>query len=109
MWKFSGTHAGAGWIIGAQFGAVVEHWDHWIALVLLAGIGGKTLWDSFGEEDVATEQGDPFGFKIIFVVAVATSLDVLAAGISMPVMGVSLLTAVVVIGLVTSVLWAELS
>ncbi len=95
-----------GWVIGAQLGPTVEAWDHWIAFCLLGGIGGKMLWESVGrgEEDAAVEAGDLFGLKVVLVLAVATSIDALAAGISLPVLHAPVALSIGLIGAVTAVL-----
>jgi putative Mn2+ efflux pump MntP len=96
-----------GWAVGTRLGPAVEAWDHWIAFALLAGIGAKMLWDSAGQpERVATEQRGLFGAKIILVLAVATSIDAFAAGISLPMLNAPLLTSIAVIGVVTALLSA---
>jgi putative Mn2+ efflux pump MntP len=96
-----------GWAVGTRLGPTVEAWDHWIAFGLLASIGGKMLWESAGQpEDVAPEQEDLFGPRIIFVLAVATSIDALAAGISLPMVNAPMITSIGVIGIVTALLSA---
>jgi putative Mn2+ efflux pump MntP len=70
-----------GYFVGTAFAKYVTAIDHWIALVLLCGIGGNMLKESFEKEE--EEQCDNYGFKTMFVMAVATSIDALAAGISL--------------------------
>lgn len=96
-----------GWAVGARLGPTVEAWDHWVAFALLAGIGGKMLWDSAQQpEGVATATEDLFGPKVILILAVATSIDAFAAGISLPMLNAPLLTSLGVIGTVTALLSA---
>ncbi len=70
-----------GYFVGTAFAKYVTAIDHWIALVLLCGIGGNMIKESFEKED--EEQCDSYGFKTMFVMAIATSIDALAAGISL--------------------------
>lgn len=108
-----------GWLVGAQFGHLVQAWDHWIAFGLLAAIGGKMLWEAFSESDdtpdntpdntpdePGTETGDPFGWKIMLVLAIATSIDALAAGITLPMLNAPVLVSILTIGVTTAVLSA---
>jgi putative Mn2+ efflux pump MntP len=101
-----------GWFVGTRVGPLVEAWDHWIAFALLTAIGGKMLWEARGAKgddtlkqgEHAKAGGDPFAAKIMLVLAVATSIDALAVGITLPMLdapfGISLLT----IGATTAVL-----
>jgi putative Mn2+ efflux pump MntP len=97
-----------GWLIGAKVGPLVEAWDHWIAFVLLAGIGSKMLWEArSGEEDApATKEADLFGFRAMLVLAIATSIDALAVGITLPMLGVGIAPALAAIGVTTAILSA---
>ena len=94
----------AGWTIGAGFGPWVEAWDHWIAFTLLALIGGKMLYEARGDpNDVdEAERASPFALRTLLVLAVATSIDAFAAGISLPLLGLPPLASIATIGLVTA-------
>ena len=74
-----------GYFLGTAFAKYVTAIDHWIALVLLCGIGGNMIKESFEkEEENECDCGcDSYGFKKMFVMAIATSIDALAAGISL--------------------------
>lgn len=100
-----------GWLLGSQLGAVVSAWDHWIAFVLLGGIGGKMLWEArpgaAEDEDEGSKDGaDPFGLRVLSVLAIATSIDAFAVGITLPIIGAPLALSLVTIGVVTAVLSA---
>lgn len=103
-----------GWLVGARLGPLVEAWDHWIAFALLSGIGGKMLWEAWeakeGEDDTeSTAQDrdrDLFGLRVMFVLAVATSIDALAVGITLPMLHAPFLLSLVTIGVTTAVLSA---
>jgi putative Mn2+ efflux pump MntP len=97
-----------GWLLGAQVGPFVSAWDHWIAFVLLGAIGGKMLWEARGgdDDDAAERQTDPFATKTMFVLAVATSIDAFAVGITLPMLGAGLALALGTIGVTTALLSA---
>ena len=92
-----------GWTLGAQFGPTLEAWDHWIAFVLLATIGGKMIWESLEKPDsAASDVENLFGFRVILLLAIATSIDALAAGISLPMLHAPFMTSIAVIGCITA-------
>lgn len=91
-----------GYGLGIGFNAIVENIDHWIAFILLAFIGGKMIKESFEEEKSANDKVD---FKTMFMLAVATSIDALAVGITYACLDVSnCIIAFATIGIVTFVL-----
>lgn len=94
-----------GWFLGARIGGYVAAWDHWIAFVLLGGIGAKMLWESRDDkpEELAP---DPFGLRVMILLAIATSIDALAVGVTLPMLHVPLVPVVVTIGVVTAALSA---
>lgn len=97
-----------GWLLGARVGPVVQAWDHWIAFGLLGGIGAKMLWEARAGHDCEEEEpgADPFGLRVMIVLAIATSIDALAAGITLPVLGAPMTLSLVTIGVTTAVLSA---
>lgn len=96
-----------GWAIGIRVGPLVQAWDHWIAFLVLGAIGGKMLWEARGEKGAPDRiEGDPFGIRIMSLLALATSIDALAAGITLPMMNAPLLTSVLTIGITTAVMSA---
>lgn len=73
-----------GYFLGTAFAKYVTAIDHYIALVLLCGIGFNMIKESFEKEEEEEDCGcDSYGFKKMLVMAVATSIDALAAGISL--------------------------
>ena len=88
-----------GWALGKQFEQYITSIDHWIAFVLLGWIGGKMIWDSFhgGDEAVRAD----FDLRELLVLAVATSIDALAVGVTFAFLQVSILPAVSLIGCTT--------
>jgi putative Mn2+ efflux pump MntP len=95
-----------GWLLGSRVGPVVEAWDHWIAFAILAALGGKAIWEALRNEESArtTGSGDVFRLRVLLVLAVATSIDALAAGFTLPMMGAPPAPTFVAIGVVTALL-----
>lgn len=96
----------AGWILGKQFESYITSVDHWFAFALLVFIGGKMIYDVFHEDDenYSGEKTDKLDMKEVLTLAVATSIDALAVGISFAFLQVDILKAVSVIGVTTFVL-----
>jgi putative Mn2+ efflux pump MntP len=92
----------AGYFAGAYFVNKIQDLDHWIAFFLLAFIGGKMIKDSFSKEETAENPDkNPFSFIKMLILAVATSIDALAAGITFAFLKVKIYEAVIITGLVT--------
>ena len=69
-----------GYFLGVRFESLITRFDHWIAFVLLGLIGGNMIREAIkGEEE---EMCDSFGIKAMFPMAVATSIDALAVGVT---------------------------
>ncbi len=99
----------AGWMIGAGIGPMLEAWDHWIALLLLSFIGGKMLKDGFThdpEEADADARKVDFSPRTMTILAIATSIDALAAGVMLPMLEAPLVLSIVTIGVTTALLSA---
>ena len=90
-----------GYLLGFRFESVIETVDHWVAFVLLAFIGGNMIKESFGK---AEELNDDFGVKTMLLMAVATSIDALAVGITFAFLEVQILPAAGLIGVTTFLL-----
>lgn len=96
-----------GWFLGKQFESYITGIDHWIAFVLLAVIGGKMAVESFKkEEEDSSKENEKLDVKELLVLAVATSIDALAVGITFAFLQVSIVPAVSLIGVITFVLSA---
>ena len=100
---FQGFMPFVGWALGTQFMWLIEPVDHWVAFVLLAFIGGKMLWEAFHEDEDDCGCADTSGVDLreFVVLAVATSIDALAAGISFAALAVDIVPTVVLIGVIT--------
>ncbi len=94
-----------GYLLGTSFSELVSSFDHWIAFVLLAFIGGKMAIESFkkDDDDEATENqlDPPLDYKELFIMAVATSIDALAVGISFAFLNMHIVPAITIIGITT--------
>lgn len=106
---FQGIMPVIGWALGTQFESYITSIDHWIAFGLLAFIGGKMLWDAFredGDECVQCAEGEKprLDVKELVMLAVATSIDALAVGITFAFLRVDIVPAALTIALTTFVL-----
>lgn len=97
-----------GWALGTQFADLITPVDHWIAFALLAIIGGKMLYEALrGDDDEAagaSAEGERLDVKELVMLAVATSIDALAVGITFAFLGVNIVEACALIGVTTFVL-----
>ena len=90
-----------GYFIGLSFADLVSNVDHWISFALLSFIGGKMIKEAC-EKDDGQEHNPDFSFRTMLVLAVATSIDALAVGVSFAFMGADIWTSILVIGLMTA-------
>ena len=98
-----------GWLLGSRFADKISAIDHWIAFVLLAYIGGKMIAEAIKEKDevIEIEEMDaPLDLKELLVLAIATSIDALAVGITFSFLEVNIVEAVTIIGVVTFIISA---
>ena len=96
-----------GWVLGSQFEQYITSIDQWIAFILLGFIGGKMVVEAIREKDEAVEVGKmdpPLDFKEMFILAIATSIDALAVGITFAFLQVPIVEAVSIIGITTFVI-----
>lgn len=96
-----------GYGLGAALGPLMSRYGHWLAFVLLVGIGAKMLWEARKTDDDAPnddKKGDPWGFRVMAGLAVATSIDAFAAGVTLPLLDAPLVVSIVTIGVTTAVL-----
>ena len=92
-----------GYFLGSQFEQLITSVDHWIAFVLLGLIGANMIRESFGKPD---ELNDSFSVRTMVPLAVATSIDALAVGVTFACLDVEIVPAVSFIGVTTFVLSA---
>lgn len=99
---FQAGMAGAGWWGGLYLVERVAAWDHWVAFVLLSGIGLRTVREGLTHEP--DQERPEHGPVALVVLAFATSIDALCAGVTGPLLGVSAAVALAAIGVVTAAL-----
>lgn len=94
-----------GWILGKQFESYITDYDHWIAFVLLALIGGNMVYEAVKNED--DEEACPVirvNFKELFLLAVATSIDALAVGVTFAFLKANIWISILLIGCITFII-----
>ncbi len=90
-----------GWSIGRLAADYVQAYDHWVAFVLLAIIGGKMIYEAKWCEEHQEGKSDPLNVKVLLLLAIATSIDALAVGVTFSCLHTDIMAPVIVIGLVT--------
>ncbi len=100
---FQGLMPLTGWLLGSQFSAYIQNVDHWAAFILLGLIGGNMLREALspGEEEEGCAGGDRLDYKQLFLMAIATSIDALAVGVTFAFLKVLIFQAVAVIAVTT--------
>ena len=96
-----------GFLLGSLFASAIESVDHWVAFGLLAFIGANMLKEAFSKEECecCSDKNADFSVKTMFTMAVATSIDAMAIGISLAMAGgVNIWLAILLIGVVTCLL-----
>ncbi len=96
---FQGLMPLIGYLASIGLGSFIESIDHWVAFILLSLIGGKMLYDSFGEntEDEISSTTN----KVLLLLAIATSIDAMAAGFTLELMSLNPFVSMIVIGITT--------
>ena len=93
-----------GWMLGSQFADRIQQYDHWIAFILLVLIGGNMIREALSgdEGDVAQAETDlRLDHKKLFLMAIATSIDALAIGVTFAFLETAILPAIGIIGCTT--------
>ena len=96
-----------GWVLGSQFQQYITNIDHWIAFVLLGFIGGKMVIEAvkeWNEEDIVEVKDPPLDHKNMFMLAIATSIDALAVGITFAFLETPIIEAITIIGITTMII-----
>ena len=88
-----------GYLLGSSFYSYISEYDHWIAFALLALIGANMIREALSGEEEGVD--DSIGFRTMLVLAIATSIDALAVGISLAMTGDDIVQSAVMIGVVT--------
>lgn len=93
-----------GYLLGSTFADTVSAYDHWVAFVLLALIGGNMIKEAFEKDDECDcnkKEKNCFGFVTMLTLAVATSIDALAIGVTFAFFKVAIIPAIITIGITT--------
>lgn len=93
-----------GWAVGARFSSYISQYAHWIAFILLAIIGGKMIHEALTESEDCEDDGikdKKLSHKELLLLAIATSIDALAVGISFAFLNVPIIPSIIIIGLTT--------
>ena len=85
-----------GYYLGSLFADMVTRYSHWVAFALLLAIGGNMIKESLGEEENVSND---MGFKSMLLLAIATSIDALAAGVTLAAVDTPILFSSAVIGI----------
>ncbi|MBR3720356.1 MAG: manganese efflux pump [Clostridia bacterium] len=88
-----------GYLLGTTFSELVISIDHWIAFILLTTIGSKMLKEAYCNND--EDENDNLDFKTMIVLAIATSIDALAIGITFAFFEINIIKAISIIGFLT--------
>ena len=94
-----------GWVLGMLASQFILEWNHWIAFILLAFLGGRMIVEGFrGDSDEACEAPRRHGFWLLVTTAFATSLDAMAVGVGLAFLQVSIVTTALAIGCATFIM-----
>jgi putative Mn2+ efflux pump MntP len=89
-----------GYYAGTHFAGKIQHIDYWVAFILLSLIGGNMIKDSFSKKEEKVDE-NAFQFVKMLLLAIATSIDALAVGITFAFFDVNIFIAIMIIGLTT--------
>jgi putative Mn2+ efflux pump MntP len=95
----------AGWTAGRTISVFIAEYDHWVAFILLSYVGGRMVWESIRDKK-EKETSDPTRGWMLVMLSVATSIDALAVGLSLALLGVSIWYPSLIIGVVAFVMTA---
>ena len=100
---FQGLMTLLGWLAGSSIAHWIEQWDHWVVMALLGWVGGRMIREGL-QPGEPCNQPDPTRGSMLVMVCVATSIDAMAVGLSMAMLKVDVLSASLLIGVVTLIL-----
>lgn len=90
-----------GYLAGSTFAGIIESFDHWVAFALLAIIGAKMIYEAVSDKESENNGGNPLALKTLTVLAVATSIDALAVGVTFATISAPVIMSSSIIGVVT--------
>ncbi len=100
---FQGLMPIIGWLAGLSVQSLIAAYDHWVAFGLLSFVGGKMVFEAFHDNE-EKEKSDPTKGITMVMLSIATSIDALAVGLSLAVIGVDIWTPALIIALTASAL-----
>lgn len=98
---FQGLFTFLGWLAGSNIATLISELDHWIALGLLSVVGGRMIRSGFADHPDSRRVDPSRGLSLV-IVSVATSIDAMAVGLSLGMLDADILSASVIIAVVTS-------
>jgi manganese efflux pump family protein len=98
---FQGFMVWLGYTLGLSFSGLINAFDHWVAFVLLALIGGKMIYEGFQPKDLSCEVDPGTSVKAMITISIATSIDALAVGISLALLSTDIVSTSLIISFVT--------
>ncbi len=90
-----------GYLAGSTFAGIIESFDHWVAFALLGIIGGKMIYEAISKKEEESNIGNPLAIKTLTILAIATSIDALAVGVTFATISAPVLLSSAIIGIVT--------
>ena len=93
-----------GWIIGDKARSFIVAIDHWIAFILLGVIGCKMIYEGLKIDNKIEKESDPLNIHVLFLLAIATSIDALIVGLTLSVVNISILLPIIIIGVITFIM-----
>ena len=104
---FQALMPAVGYLLGSSFASLIEQIDHWVAFALLVIIGVNMARESFhDEEDCDVASQADFSVRKMLLLAIATSIDALAVGVSFAFLTADIIVAITIIGVITAILSA---
>lgn len=100
---FQGVMPLLGWLLAGEFGEAFRTAGHWVAFAVLVFVGSKMIYEARWTETHEDDR-DPLNLYVLFILAVATSIDAFAVGVALAALDVSIVHPILVIGAVTFVL-----
>lgn len=100
---FQGLMPWIGWKAGILASSVIRSFDHWLAFAILCFIGGKMIYESRRLKEDVEVASNPLHLYVLFCLAIATSIDALAVGVTFSFLDIAIMEPVIIIGVVTFV------
>lgn len=95
-----------GWLGGSAAKPFIAEWDHWVAFILLLGLGGKMIYGSLSGQEKSEADAAPNGFLLTVITAIATSIDSMIVGVGLAFVEVNIWLAAFMIGTTTTIMSA---